>query len=129
MYAKSGQGRAATHSTHRYMTTGVAGAAMVGLFALAAAAATVAMDEPTAVSAQSVQVNEIKLVSCETSGGVAAPGCSSTQNLSAAVKVPDASKSIVANAVGASGWLIGNGADAALDCTGAACNEIGRAHV
>lgn len=123
MYEREGrisQGRNAFHSEARD-DDGVAGAALVGLFALAAAAAATVLDEPTAVSAQSVQVNEIRLVSCETKGGVADPGCSSAPSAASLVKA-DASKSVLATAVGVNGWLVGNGVDAASDCVGAACN-------
>src|SRR4051812_19417739 len=104
MNAKVGYRRAATHSTRKHVTTtGVAGAAMVGLFALAAAAAAAVLDEPTTVSAQSVQAHDIRLVSCETAGGVAAPGCSSASGAASTVAA-----SVVASASASVGFLVGN---------------------
>ena len=112
MYVKSGRRTATVRSVHRHVTTGVAGAAMVGLGAFVAAS--IAAEEPTQTSAYSA---EIKLVADEQCLPTALIGCGGqSSGTDETFQSLAAGPTALRPMIGDGGWLIGNGLDAAADC-------------
>ncbi|MET0900021.1 MAG: hypothetical protein ABWY45_19090, partial [Mycobacterium sp.] len=115
MYVKSGRPSAAPRSMQKYLSTGLAGAAMVGIGALVLAT-------PDAPSTPVAYTADVQLVSddCE----ITDPNCDTGADktlVGAAAANPFAFDGFQP-AFGPGGWLIGNGLDAPADCEGDACN-------